>query len=267
MPRFAIQQLDDPRLAPYRDLPQNRPLREEGLFIAEGRMLVKRLLTSRYEVDSIFVDESHADEVAALAGDAIPIYVAPHKLLDAAVGFHFHRGMLACGRRGPEPTLDSELGDRDQKDGLTIVVCVDIHDPENLGGILRNGAAFGVDAVVVSRQSIDPFYRRVLRVSMGAAFKLPIVTVDSVPEALSELHTKWNTPSAATVLDESAESLLEFERPARLGLVLGNEGRGLPDEVIAACSHRLTIPMRLGTDSLNVAVASGIFLHELTRGA
>jgi tRNA G18 (ribose-2'-O)-methylase SpoU len=263
MPRISIQDCNDPRLAPYRELPLNKALRPAGLFIAEGRLLIERLLASRFEVQSIFVDESHADEVAALAGDSIPLYVAPRKLLEETIGFNFHRGMLACGRRGMEPTLETVLRERERRAALTVVVCVNVYDPENLGGILRNCAAFGVDAVIVSRQSVDPLARRVLRVSMGASFKLPIVTVDDTPRTLDELRTKWNTPSAATVLDNSAESLLEFARPSRLAVVFGNEGHGLPDDVISACDHRLTIPMRLGTDSLNVSVACGILLHEL----
>jgi tRNA G18 (ribose-2'-O)-methylase SpoU len=265
MPRIPIHAIDDPRLSPYRNLPHKGALRCDGGFITEGRLLVERLLASRFETQSILVDEQHADEFAARAGEQVPLYVASRRLLEDVIGFNFHRGVLACGRRGPEVTLHGALECNAASELLTIVVCADVRDPENVGAILRNSAAFGVDAVIVSRRSADPFSRRVLRVSMGAPLLLPIVATDDVAASLRELHDRWRVTPAATVLDGAALTPAEFVRPPRLALVFGSEGYGVPPDVLAACPHRLTIPMRPGTDSLNVAVASGIFLYELTR--
>lgn len=266
MPRCFINDPGDPRLAPYRDLPQRRLLRESGLFIAEGRLLVERLLASRFRCESILVDEQHADDIARLVGEApVSLLVVSRRLLEETIGFKFHRGVLACGRRRPAPTLDSALtgAAADATRPLTLVACADVHDPENVGGMLRNAAAFGVDAVVVSRRSADPFSRRVLRVSMGASLKLPIVEPDNLAATLRELRNNWGVETVATVLDDSARPLPDFRRGPRMALVFGSEGYGLPEEVVDLCDRRVTLPMRLGTDSLNVAVASGIFLYHV----
>jgi tRNA G18 (ribose-2'-O)-methylase SpoU len=184
-------------------------------------------------------------------------------MLRQVVGFRFHRGMLACGLRRPDRQLADAVPHRGRE--ALIVICVDVRDPTNLGGIIRCAAAFGADAVLVTRSSADPFSRRVLRVSMGAALKLPIVTSEDLPSDLRTLRDRLAVELFAAVLDPGAEPLFAAERPRRLGLLLGNEGDGLPGEIVAACSRRLTIPMRWDTDSLNAAVAGGVFLYHFTR--
>lgn len=148
---------------------------------------------------------------------------------------------------------------------VTLVVCPDVQDPENLGAMLRNRAAFGVDAVLLGSDSTDPFSRRVLRVSMGAAFRVPIVESDDLERDLALLRNRWKIELWATVLCPRARRLAGAMRPPRLGLVFGSEGHGLSDRWIACCDQQFTIPMPAGTDSLNVAVASGIFLYEVMR--
>ncbi len=130
---------------------------------------------------------------------------------------------------------------------------------------MRNAAAFGVDAVLVGPHAADPFSRRVLRVSMGAAFRMPIVESADLEVDLRHLGRRWNVELWATVLRPAAKPLGDAARPRRLGLVFGSEGHGLDDRWIACCDAQFTIPMAAGTDSLNVAVASGIFLHEVMR--
>ncbi|MEQ8787409.1 MAG: RNA methyltransferase [Pirellulaceae bacterium] len=270
MQRIAIEDFDDPQLAAYRDLPRRAAARESGKFIVEGRWLVERLLTSRCEVESILVAERHAEEIAELAGEMpVTMFTMTQRRLEETVGFRFHRGMLACGRRPPSLELESVLSadpaTLDSARPLTLVACADIDDPENLGGILRNCAAFGVDAVLTGQGSADPFSRRALRVSMGASLKLPIVEADDLGQLLQQLRDRWQVETAAAVLDEAAEQLPDFGRSRRTALVFGNEGQGLSPELLAHCDRRVTLPMRLGTDSLNVAVASGIFLYHVTR--
>jgi len=257
-----IKSVADERISIYRNLPETNQSRDPALFIAEGRWLVDRLVASPYETHSILVDAHH---LALLPADLpnVPVFVTPRGLVEQIVGFDFHRGVLACGYRQPRRRLADVMSRL--KTDATVVACADISDPTNLGGMLRNCAAFGVDTVLLSERCTDPFARRALRVSMGAVFKLAIVQCN-LAEELRLLHSEHHFEIAATVLDEHAEDLRSATRGERLALVIGNESRGISPEVLAACQRRLTIPMSLGTNSLNAAVASGIFLFHFTRG-
>ena len=265
MPRFQVASIDDQRLAPYRDLPRSKQLRQSGLFVVEGRWLVERLLESKFAVESLLVAKGHDDEIAAKIGATTPILVAESDLLDQIVGFSFHRGMLAVGRRRPEMSVDEVLSQSAVDDRLprTMVACAGVCDQENLGGILRNCAAFGATVLLVDARCADPFSRRALRVSMGAAFQVPVVESTDLLGDLDRLRRRRQFELAATVLSDDATVLASFRRPQRLAIVLGGEGAGLDDDLIARCDHRVTIPMHRGTDSLNVAVAAGIFLHHI----
>ncbi|MGC3971706.1 MAG: RNA methyltransferase [Pirellulales bacterium] len=137
--------------------------------------------------------------------------------------------------------------------------------PKNLGAIVRLAAAFQSAGILLGPHCADPFSRRVQRVSMGNVYRMPIVPVDDVPTALTELREQHAMPSWATALDADAEAFAPQSRPERLAIVFGSEGHGVPRDVVAACDRRVTIPMPPGVDSLNVAVAAGIFLYELTR--
>ena len=147
---------------------------------------------------------------------------------------------------------------------LTVVICPNCDNPENLGAIIRIGAAFGIDALLLGRGCCDPFSRRVLRVSMGAALRLPILESPDLERDARRLRDEWQVELIATVLDNTAEPLAQATKPIRLGLLLGNEADGLDARWQALCDRRLTIPMQAGTDSLNVAIAAGIFLHHFS---
>ena len=258
---IPIESLDDPRIAIYRDLPRSNLTRPSGLFIAEGWLLVERLLASRFEIESFFLDERFVDELGPQLPQDKPIYLVPSHHVNDLLGFKFHRGVLACGRRRHLTRLADCAGPTDE-DGLRVVIAAGINDPENMGCILRNSAAFGVDLVVASRNCADPFSRRVLRTSMGTVFNLTLLQPEQLGECLDELKDGWGVELCATVLDATAEHLQRFSPPSRFALVFGNEGHGLERDTIGRCQRRLTIPMQRGTDSLNVGVASGIFLHH-----
>lgn len=259
MPHVHIDSLQDPRLDPYRHLKDTNQTRWTGLFVAEGEKLVRRLLASRFSVASVLVSEPYVEQFAPLAGE-VPLLIVPEALIEPLVGFNFHRGVLACGRRLPNPALEDLVpSDRPR---LTLVVCPDVQDPENLGSILRVARAFGVDAMLLGPRSTDPLSRRVLRVSMGAALQLPWARSDDLENDLRRLQSEWSVQMAATVLDANAEPLANLSRPDRLGLLLGSEGHGLERHLVDLCDRLITIPMSPGTDSLNVAVAAGIFLHH-----
>jgi len=304
MPRIAIESLDDPRVAIYRELKMKRRTGDGELFIAEGTKLVDRLLASDFSTHSVLISERREAEWGGKIPSDIPLYVVSQQVGDELVGFKFHVGVLGCGRRKPQLSLVEVLTNvASLRDGSakeiqhpifgkdphswtqslpqatsdwravqesnadrtrnrwTIVICPDWDNPENLGAIIRIGAAFGIDALLLGRGGCDPFSRRVLRVSMGAALQLPIIQSPSIERDVQTLRNEWNFELFATVLDDSADPLLGTTRPHRLGLFLGNEADGLDQKWQRACDRRLTIPMRGGTDSLNVAIAAGIFLH------
>jgi len=279
MPRSHIDDIDDPRLAIYRDLPQQNLTRHSGRFIAEGEKVVDRLIESRYGVESLLAEESLAERYEPRLLAATPIYVVSKALLQATVGFHFHRGVLACGFRqagiGVEDLLGSVVarphpgtlpgGEGAGARRMTLVVCPDVQDPTNLGSIIRSAAAFDCSAVILGSKCADPFSRRVLRVSMAAALFLPIVESRDLAADLRRLAAE-EFEIVATVLDRAAEPLAGFQRGQRTAILFGSEGHGLSDEWLALCQRRVTIPMATGIDSLNVSVAAAVVLWQLTAG-
>lgn len=261
MPLIPIDSPTDPRVQPYADL-RNRQLHvRDGLFVAEGDLVVGRLLESRYPIESLLVAE---DQLTRLPlPDEVTTYCAPRHLLESLAGFRFHRGILACARRPGPGDLASLVAARHRP--TLVVVCAAIQDPENLGGILRNCAAFGVDLVVIGENSADPLSRRVLRVSMGTVLKLRFHQSAQLEQDVWRLRDEFAIHLAASVAEPGAPLLDQAPRPRRLGLLLGNERAGLSPALVEGSQSRWTIPMQLQTDSLNVAVASGIFLYHFRK--
>lgn len=255
-----VLSLDDPRLDPYRNLKQTNLTRWSGLFIAEGKLVVERLLASRSRVRSILVSERRLDVLATLPfPPSVEVLVIADDLARQLTGFEFHAGVMACGWRAPSPRVE----DLTWPARSLIVACPRMTDPDNLGGLIRLCRAFGVSALLLGEGCADPFSRRVLRVSMGNAFDLTIVECNELDASLETLRRSAGFTLTATVLDEQALPLHRARRHDRDILLLGNEAEGLGLEWIGQSDRRLTIPMQGGTDSLNVAVAAGIFLHAL----
>lgn len=265
MPLIAIPSLEDPRLAPYRNLKDRDLAREGHRFISEGEHVVRRLLDSDYPVESLLLARRRADEIAPLVPPEVPVYVLDDALVHQVVGFKFHSGVIAVGRRKRALTVDEFLSDAPRGKRLTLVVLPEIANTENLGSLVRISAAFGADAVILGQHCCDPFWRQSVRVSMGTIFSLPVVRCDDLMSDLHRLREHWGIELAAAVVDGSAQPLAASHRRDRLALVFGNEAQGLPDRYVAACQKRVTIPMQLGTDSLNVAVAAAVFLYHFTR--
>ena len=264
MPLLPIDSLDDPRVAIYRDLPQQNLTRHSGRFIAEGDKVVLRLIESSYPVESLLAEAEMAAQFAPLLPRQTPIYVMPKPLLQRTVGFHFHRGVLACGIRQPAPVLSDLLRTTKSQRIATFVVCPDVQDPTNLGSIIRTSAAFGCSGMILGPKCADPFSRRVLRVSMAASLDLPIIESRDLPADLQQLAAA-KFELVATVLDTRAEPLSAFQRSDRTAVLFGSEGHGLADEWLALAERRVTIPMAAGIDSLNVAVAAAVVLWQLCR--
>ena len=258
---IRIDSLDDPRVAAYRNL-RDRTLRGERMFVAEGSLLVMRLLKSRFAAESLLVAEPLVAEFLPHVPAGVPIYVAAEPLLQAIIGFHLHQGVLAAGCRRPEMSLEEMLGPPGDRP-LGIIVCPRITKPENMGLIFRVAAGLGADGLLLGPQCCDPFSRRCLRVSMGAVLRAPYRKSSDLAADLDALRDRWGVEMLAAVLDERAVPLASVRWPRRAAVMLGNEFDGLDDPWLGYCLQRATIPMARETDSLNLGVAAGIFVYEM----
>ena len=263
-----VPSLDDPRLAPYRSLKDRELARDGDRFVAEGEHVVRRLLASDYPVDSVLLARRRADEIAPLARAAkpdAPVYVVDDPLVHQVVGFKFHSGVIAVGRRKPPVTLDDFMAAAHTRRRLTLVVLPDVANTDNLGALVRISAALGADALVLGQHCCDPFWRQAVRVSMGTVFSLPLLRSNDLLTDLRALRERWGVELTAAVVDDDAQPLAASHRREKLALLFGNEAQGLGADYVRACDRRVTIPMHLGTDSLNVAVAAAVFLYHFTR--
>jgi tRNA G18 (ribose-2'-O)-methylase SpoU len=254
LPPIEISEADDPRVAEYGRLKERWLNAEGGRFVAESERVVRRLIESGLGVHSVLLTAPRLATLADALGGAFPVYLAPQELLDRIAGFHVHRGCLAVGARPGAGAIPA--GAR------RLVVLEDLTDVDNLGAIARHAAAFGADALVLSPRCADPFYRKAIRVSLGAVFTLPIVRLARWPDDLRALRAD-GIELVGAVLEPGATPLARFGPPARAALLFGAEGPGLSLATRALCDHRVTIPMSPGADSLNVATAAAIFLYAL----
>jgi tRNA G18 (ribose-2'-O)-methylase SpoU len=261
-----IERLDDPRIAAYRDVPDPELVRSRGLFIAEGRLVVRRLIEDgRWRFHSVLVSEAARKSLHA-ALDAIahrvPVYVCAAGDFLGLTGYDIHRGCLALVSRPPALEADV-LVDRSR----TIVVLEAVTNADNVGGIFRNVAAFGADGILLSPACCDPLYRKAIRTSMGAVFQVPFVRAAAWPEELLHLRAAGFTIVALTPREPS-QTLPEFSagpRPERMALVVGTEGAGLTMAVEEIADRHVRIPIDDTVDSVNVAVAVGIALYALRQ--
>lgn len=263
MPKIFLDDLDDPRIAVYRSLKATNQTRNLEQFVVEGERLVDRLLESRFPVVSVLLAASHERKLTRRVPEEVPVYVLQDDLVDQVVGFPFHRGILASGERRPWPTLGELADDADRP--FLAVICPKVSNPENLGAIARIGDVFAIDAIVAGPQCPDPLSRRVLRVSMGSALRLPVIVEPRPIEAAERLRGPARAVLFAAVAEPGAEPFDRVPRPPRLGLVLGDEHEGIDPDWLALCHRAVTIPMRPGASSLNVAVAAGILIHHFAR--
>jgi tRNA G18 (ribose-2'-O)-methylase SpoU len=261
-----IDDPDDPRLAGYRQVRERDLVGRQARFVAEGEVVVRVLLTrARHRAESLLIADHRLAAQSGLLGDLpddIPVYAAGQAVMDAVVGFHIHRGILALGRRAPEPSAAervARLGD-----GAVVLVLFGISNHDNMGGLLRNAVAFGADAVILDPNCCDPFYRKAIRVSVGAALVAPLARLSPGEDAIDLLERFGFRALALT--PAGATTLTRLARPRRAAVLLGAEGPGLPPSVLAR-AEGVAIPMSGGMDSLNVAVTSGIVLHHLASAA
>ncbi len=257
-----LDSISDKRLAPYCSLKERSGSIDDACFVVEGRLVVEQLLSSHYKVQSVLVSDNLADEFHCRVGADIPVLVLPKAMISELVGYPFHRGVLACGTR--KPSLDIR-----SIDWTTIplaLAAIGVTEKENVGSMMRSAAALGVQHFLFDAATIDPLSRRAIRVSMGAALKLNLVEFGNLQDDLIWLQKEAGVRVLATSPDSTSTSLNVFQRDSRpMLLMVGYEATGLPREIQNLASESVCIPMHLGTDSLNVAVATAIFLYQLRR--
>ncbi|MDH3583756.1 MAG: RNA methyltransferase [Phycisphaerae bacterium] len=266
MPVIPIESLEDPRVADYGNL-KDRELAAEGdRFMAEGEFVASRFLQSGLPVESVLVDARRVERIAALAPAGTPVYVVAEAVMTGVVGYKFHTGVLAVGHRPAGATLQGLLRSPPPP-GATYLVCPKITNTDNLGSLVRTAAALGAEGVILGPECCDPYWRRCIRVSMGAIFHLPLIQLRDVITDLGHLREAWSLHLVAAALDDRAQPLATTARPPHthpLGIVLGNEAEGLPADLLEICDDRIFIPMHRQTDSLNVAMAAAVFLYHFT---
>lgn len=258
---------DDPRLDDFRDLNSldRRPdlPTGKGLVIAEGVLVVQRMLASRFTPHAFLGTDRRLGELKAdllgAEGLVAPFYRASADVMARVVGFHLNRGVLGVARRVPEPSVARMV-----EHARTIAVLEGVNDHENLGSIFRNAAGLGVDAVVFGSGCADPLYRRAVRVSMGHALLVPYARSTEWPADLVNLQDRGFRLLAMTP-DDSARPLAEAMhavRDDRVAVLVGAEGPGLTPAALRRADMRVRIPMSRGTDSLNVATAAALAFYE-----
>mgnify|MGYP003343727593 FL=1 len=254
-----ITTLDDPRVAGYRAVADPDRLLELGLFIAEGRLVVRRLLELRHwTVSSILLTPPAADSLAdVLPFTQAPIYLVDQDVMNGIAGFNIHRGCLALVERPQTPTLDRVAAGPHAR----VLVMEGVNNPDNVGGLFRSAAAFGIDLVVLGPNTGDPLYRKAVRTSMGASLSVPFVQAPQWPGAIVDLRTDGFTVVALTPRIVAAP-LEDVRRGTKLALLVGSEGAGLTDAAMAAATMLARIPTTVDVDSLNVATAASIAMYH-----
>jgi tRNA G18 (ribose-2'-O)-methylase SpoU len=255
-----VSSLDDPRIAAYRQVANPAAIERAGLFVAEGRFVVARLLAlNRFPIHSLLLTPTAFRALAATTDSiAAPAFVVDQQLMNAVAGFNIHRGCLALAARPPVRAI----GEWPMADVARALVLEGVNNPDNVGGLFRSAAAFGVDAVVLGPACGDPLYRKSIRTSMAATLQVPFVSPESLPTAIEALRRHGVRVLALTTAND-ARPLDTLPRDGRrVALLVGNEGAGLSTAALTLSDECVRIAVTAAVDSLNVTVAASIAMHH-----
>ncbi|MGB7346089.1 MAG: RNA methyltransferase [Pirellulaceae bacterium] len=256
----------DPRIAKFVDVRKARSASNRGsassTFIAEGHLVVGRLIESDYKVQSLLVQQGSQIPCNDKLPSDVSVFTLPSEMIDQVVGFDFHRGVLACGER--QAITPSSKFSVKKAVGRVGLVLLGITEQENMGSILRTAAALGIQDICLGPGTIDPLSRRVIRVSMATVFKHRFFRIDDPAEQLRE-WSKQDIRTIASTLQDDSMPIADLRRDNRPTLlIIGNEATGIDLSVQNLTTDRVRIPMANGVDSLNAAVAAAILMYELT---
>ncbi len=260
-----ITAFDRPELQPYQTMRRQMDHRRQGIFVAEGEKVVRRLLTSSFTVVSAVLPQRWFEALEPDLRDrpeTIDVFIAGKKLLETLTGFSMYQGLLAVGKVPPPPDLETLLA-RAQPPRLLAAVD-SLSSAENLGALVRNCAGFNVHALLVGESCTSPYLRRAVRSSMGTVFGLPIIETAHLAATLQQLRRRGvRCVAAHPHVEDHTLTSVDLSRDSCL--VFGSEGYGISPEVLAACDDSVAIRMPVTVDSLNVASAAAVFLYEASR--
>jgi len=261
-----VREREDPRLRAFADLPA-RDGGEGQAIVVEGEIAVARALAGEHPVRAVLLTPSHRERLGVAIDEGVEVLEADAELVRQVVGFDFHRGCVAVMDRPRSPSLE-ELVARVHgwpAGPRMVLVAEGLADPANLGAVIRNARAFGVD-LVLHGGGADPWSRRAIRAAMGHGFSLPVVACDDLPSAVAAVEQALGAAarSVAAVVQLGAVPLSSYRAPPRLLLLVGNEGAGLSAPLRALADDVVTIPLASGVDSLNVAAATAVLLWSLS---
>lgn len=232
---------------------------DKGILIAESPKVINVALSAGYKPLALLCEDKHivgdaADIISRC--DDIPIYTGPRELLASLTGYTLTRGVL-CAMRRPQNRSIEDICENAHR----IAVIDGVVDTTNIGAIFRSAAALGIDAVVLTPQSCDPFNRRAIRVSMGSVFLVPWTWADNPIDKLKNIGFR----TVAMALTDNSISIDDpvLANEQKLGIIMGTEGEGLAIETIAKADYVAKIPMFHNVDSLNVAAASAVAFWQL----
>jgi len=259
-----ITDIDDPRVSAYRSLKVRHP-GGSGTFIVESRPAVRKLLRTDLEPVSCLTTEksyeAFREEAPGLDRKNVPVYLMEKSAIEDVIGFRFHLGIM-MEVRSPLRVSAGNTADSWRSPHL-LVALNGVHDPQNVGLIARNAAAFGADALIADADTFEPFYRKVARISMGSIFDLNVAYEPDLAECLSRLRGKYGTKIVVTSPEDSCIDLAKADLSGNVCIVLGNEAAGASKEIIDLADMKVRIPIFYErADSLNVACTSAVFLHE-----
>ena len=265
-----INEVDDPRLEEYRELRDADLRGARKLFTVESERVLSRFLQSEWKAHSILIEESVADRLhplLSLVEESTPIYVTKQGLLRSITGYGFHGGALALGLRSSVRHELDQIETILERDKVTLLAAEGVVHVDNIGALFRNGACIGTDGILLSPTCSDPLLRKAIRISTGRVFEVPWMTCANWRETLVQLRDHYQFTIIALENSSSAVDIELMECGPRNLILVGSEGHGIEPETLAICDQTVQIPAGSAptVESMNVAVASAIGLHELGR--
>ncbi|MDE3839853.1 RNA methyltransferase [Bacillus methanolicus] len=245
-----IHSVQNPQVKQWKKLLTKKERDKTGTFLVEGHHLVEEALKAGSVVNLIMNEK--AELLSRLNYGSIPVTMVTDEIFNTLTETETPQGVLAVCRQVKI--------DQDQVKGKRFLLIDAVQDPGNLGTMIRTADAAGVDAVIVGNGSVDIYNSKVLRSAQGSHFHLPVVRGDLF-EWIERLHQE-KIPVYGTALD-NARVYTEVKPAGSFGLLVGNEGSGVNKELLTKTDENLFIPIHGKSESLNVAVATGILLYYL----
>ncbi|MGB9602052.1 MAG: TrmH family RNA methyltransferase [Limisphaerales bacterium] len=261
----TIDSFDHPSLIPYRTMKMQQDHHNQGIFVAEGEKIVRRLIETDFRIISVLLPGKWLAEFQKLLEprtELIEVFVAEKEVLERLTGFSMYQGILAVARIPRPWSLESVVAA--SRSPRLLVATDGINNSENMGILVRNCAAFGTQALIIGETSSSPYMRRAVRTSMGTIFKLPYVECNCLAYTLRLLN-KCGIKTVAAHPHSEKRYISQVDLTGDVCIVFGSEGEGISSEVLEACAEWAEIEMSPGVDSLNVGSSAAVVLYEVWR--